>query len=52
MKKDKLSSRPLSKTDPSLLIVGADDSNHAGTSKGEIIVAVFSCYLGIHCTRF
>ena len=24
------------------LIVGADDSNHAGTSKGEIIVVVFS----------
>ncbi len=24
------------------LIVGADDSNHAGTSKGEIIVATFS----------
>lgn len=24
------------------LIVGADDSNHAGTAKGEIIVAVFS----------
>ena len=24
------------------LYVGLDDSNHAGTSKGEIIVAVFS----------
>ena len=24
------------------LVVGADDSNHAGTSKGEIIVATFS----------
>src|SRR3989344_8244569 len=27
------------------LIVGADDSNHAGTSKGEIIVATFSFLL-------
>ncbi len=32
----------MSKKEVERLIVGADDSNHAGTSKGEIIVSTFS----------